>query len=239
MWGSTYLNTIAGIPAPAPSGSHGLRSAPVAMRRPAAPSRSLMPEPATGKRSASIHAVTPLADPSPVSGSLRSRRCLFRLIFAPRNTVGGKNGRFALSGSGFAALLFSPLRPGGVRGKRKRRVSRGLRNRSRWSLRSSRPATYATPTPEPGNVTNADRQSRSPLAFRPSVKNPLRIRPIRFTHAMIIRAIGSRFRHGTAHNTVISPAGVLGLHRFRVAADCRNPRARRSLRCTTRRSPWR
>src|SRR5947209_19446745 len=46
--------------------------------------------------------------------------------FCPQKSVGGRNGRFALSGSGFAALLFPPPPPVGGRGELRRRVSRGL-----------------------------------------------------------------------------------------------------------------
>ena len=75
----------------------------------------------TGKQRASIHAGTPFADPSPGGGSLRSCRCLFRLIFCPQNTVGGRNVRFALSSSGFAAFaVYPPPPPMGVRGKKEK-----------------------------------------------------------------------------------------------------------------------
>ena len=56
----------------------------VASRPASPPYRQLMQETATGYRPASIHAGMPIADPSPSGGSLRSRRCLFRLISAPK-----------------------------------------------------------------------------------------------------------------------------------------------------------
>jgi hypothetical protein len=74
---------------------------------------------ATGNRPASLLAGIPIADPSPVGRSLRSRRCLFRLSFAPC-LMGGKTGRFALSGGREkAALRVSPPSvPGGDTGEK-------------------------------------------------------------------------------------------------------------------------
>jgi hypothetical protein len=54
--------------------------------------------------------------------------------FCPQMPVGGKNGRFALSGSGFAAWLASPSRPRRGCGESKGERFAGLGKRSHWSL---------------------------------------------------------------------------------------------------------
>jgi len=78
------------------------------------PFGKLVQETATGNQPAGIHAGMPIADPSPCGGSLRSRCCLFRLIFAPRILWGAKMAGVLLSGSGFAAIGFSsPSAPAG------------------------------------------------------------------------------------------------------------------------------
>ena len=68
------------------------------------------------------------AHPSPACGSLCSRRCLFRLSFAPC-LMGGKTGRFALSGGrDYAAFRVSPLpSPDGGNGRKRREGSRWVR----------------------------------------------------------------------------------------------------------------
>jgi hypothetical protein len=90
---------------------------------------------ATGNRSASILAGTPVADPSPVGGSLRSRRFLFRLSFAPC-LMGGKTGQCALGGGReYAAFLLRPPSvPGGDTGRKGEKGTR-VYGRSRWSLK--------------------------------------------------------------------------------------------------------
>jgi hypothetical protein len=64
--------------------AYGGQLRPSLRDRQSRPSGLLVQETATGIRPASIHAGMPNADPSPSGGSLRSRRCLFRLISAPR-----------------------------------------------------------------------------------------------------------------------------------------------------------
>ena len=61
-----------------------LNTAPCAYGGQFRPPGQLVQETATGIRPASILAGMPNADPSPIGGSLRSRRSLFRLISAPR-----------------------------------------------------------------------------------------------------------------------------------------------------------
>ena len=52
--------------------------------------------------------------------------------FLPQNSVGGRNGRFALSGGGFAAFAdFPPPPPVGVRGVKGKKGIAGFRDRSR------------------------------------------------------------------------------------------------------------
>jgi hypothetical protein len=83
------------------------------------------------KRRASIHAGTLLADPLP-NGLVATLPPLFvPAHFRPQNTVGGENGRFAVSGCGFAALSLAPSRPpSGRRGELKERRVRVLFSRS-------------------------------------------------------------------------------------------------------------
>ena len=58
--------------------------------------------------------------------SLRSRRCFAPAHFRPQNSVGGENGRSALSGGGFAAIFLSPSRPRRGCGERKGERYRGV-----------------------------------------------------------------------------------------------------------------
>jgi hypothetical protein len=96
--------------------------------RPTAPSRPLV-QVGDGQLARQHRAGMPIADPSPDGGSLRSRRASFRLISAPRILWVGRNGRFVLSGCReyVAFRVFPPPPPVGERGKKERRVSRGLR----------------------------------------------------------------------------------------------------------------
>ena len=104
----------------------GVRFAPSLRDRLRRPLGTLVQETATGNQPAGIHAGMLIADPSPSGGSLRSRRCFVPAHFCPQNSVGGRNGRLALSGSGFAALVFVPPPPrrgtGRVKGERYRGV---------------------------------------------------------------------------------------------------------------------
>ena len=93
------------------------------------------------------------AHPSPDGGSLRSRRCLFRLSFAPC-LMGGKTGRFALSGGReYAAFRVRPPPPRWGTGRKRREGYRGFRvasvGRSKASprlCRSARPASIVLDT---------------------------------------------------------------------------------------------
>ena len=67
------------------SRAHGVRFAPVPSGPPTAPSRPLV-QVGDGQLSRRHPAGMPIADPLPDRGSLRSRRCLFRLSFAPCGT---------------------------------------------------------------------------------------------------------------------------------------------------------
>jgi hypothetical protein len=62
--------------------------------------------------------------------------------FCPQNAVGGKNGRLSLSGSGFAALVFIPLRPHRGTGEKGKKGIAGFRDRSRRSLISQHCAMF-------------------------------------------------------------------------------------------------
>ncbi len=103
----------------------GVRFAPSLCDRLRRPPGTLVQETATGRQPASIHAGMLPADPLPFGGSLRSRRFLFRLSFTPV-FMGGETGRFALGGSGSAALLFIPLRPQRGDGRKRKEGYRGL-----------------------------------------------------------------------------------------------------------------
>jgi hypothetical protein len=78
-----------------------------------------------------------VAHPSPTGGSLRSRRCLFLLGFAPC-LMGGKTGRIVLSGGrDYAAFRDSPPSvPAGDTGEKGKKGIAGL-GRSRRSLNST------------------------------------------------------------------------------------------------------
>jgi hypothetical protein len=117
------------------SGSASLRSASTrtALR---APSRPLVQESDTGKRHArhpcrSCHLLIRVL----IVGRHAPGRGLFRLISAPRILWGGRNGRSALSGSGFAAMVVSPLRPRWGYGGKRKEGYRQDSNRFRWSRR--------------------------------------------------------------------------------------------------------
>jgi hypothetical protein len=86
----------------------------------------------------------PPADPSPDCGSLRSRRCWFRLISAPKCLWGAEMaGAFQVEAASPHWRL-SPSAPIGGTGEKGKKGSRGLGKRSRWSLRSGGPHRHHT-----------------------------------------------------------------------------------------------
>lgn len=109
-------------------------------RRPAAPLRPLVRS-AAGERPAGIRAGMPPAGPSPVGGSLRSRRGRFRLVFAP-DDCGGRKRPAGSGGCRYAPFFFFPLpSPAGKRGRKGKRGIAGF-GRSRWSLQAPTPPFF-------------------------------------------------------------------------------------------------